>query len=158
MIIRLFFFLSPKYIFFLSQGYSAFMCLDFLHSKQMISLLSSLLLFLNLESLCLEECQNYPFFFIICQNFLDMKATSSSLDPSKLSGLVDSHICNSKALNKFLLSSLLKLFSLDLEQCNSSFVDAPNSESELHRLLEYQETHHMHDFSKISCFLGGCGL
>ena len=78
----------------------------------MISLLSYLYFFLNLVSFCLEEWWNFPFFFIIYLNFLDIGATSSSVDPSELlSKSSDSTIYAFKALEELFFSSRLKLTS-----------------------------------------------
>ena len=100
----------------------------------MISLLSPLFFFLNLVSLHLEECWNFPFFFIICLNFLDMRVTSSFMDPLELSDSSDSCICTFRALDKLFFSSL----QIWREQ-NSSFVDAPYFEGGLHGLSRAQQ-------------------
>ena len=94
----------------------------------MISLLFSLFFFSNLESLRLKECWNFPFFSIIFLNFLDIKVTSSSMDPS------DSYICTFRALDKLFFSSL----QIWREQ-NSSFVYAPYFEGGLHGLSRAQQ-------------------
>ena len=68
----------------------------------------------------LKECWNFHFFFIICLNFLDIKATSSSLDPLKLLyEPLDSAICTFRVLEEFFFSSYLELTSLVLRVVES---------------------------------------
>lgn len=121
MTIRLLFFLPPEYLFLFSWGHSTFMCPGFLHSKKMISLLSSLYFFLNRVSFLLEEWWNFSFFFIIYLNFLDIKVTSSFVDHSELSDPSDSVICNLRALDKLFFSFLLEIVSSYLRVRKSFF-------------------------------------
>ena len=112
MTIKLLFFLSQECPFLFNWGHFVFIWQSFLHLKQMISLFSSFCFLLNLVSFCLEGCWNFLFFFIISLNFLDIRATSSSVDPSKLlSKPSQSGIYTFKALDELFLSSRLELVS-----------------------------------------------